>query len=227
MTETDPELAAVWNVALDALSRDPEVSPQQRAFVALTRPITVVDDMVILAAPNDFTRDILHTRLEPYVRKALGTALHRDVRLAITVDAAQAPGLDEDATDAFAQLHLCQAGIGPRPPGGPATLPIRQPLGRVREPANGQRTWTTSNRRTKKYRRRPPAEPEVCVRHLRHRQLESIRSCSSRRSRRATRTCLTRSSSMASQVSERPPVARHRALQPNPVLGRPRAVHKF
>lgn len=102
MTETDPELADVWNVALDALSRDPEVSAQQRAFVALTRPITVVDDMVILAAPNDFTRDILHTRLEPYVRKALGTALHRDVRLAITVDAAQAPGLDEDATDALA-----------------------------------------------------------------------------------------------------------------------------
>jgi hypothetical protein len=102
MTETDPELADVWNVALEALSRDPEVSAQQRAFVALTRPITVVDDMVILAAPNDFTRDILHTRLEPYVRKALGTALHRDVRLAITVDAAQAPGLDEDATDALA-----------------------------------------------------------------------------------------------------------------------------
>ena len=98
VSDQDPELSVVWGAALEALNENDDVNPQQSAFVALTRPITIVDDMVILAAPNEFTRDVLATRLDPYVRKALASVLGRDVRLAITVDAEQAPQLLDDET---------------------------------------------------------------------------------------------------------------------------------
>jgi chromosomal replication initiator protein len=102
MTYGGTSLSAVWEAALDHLATDDEIGPQQRAFIALTRPVRVLDDMVILAAPNEFTRDVLSSRLEPNVCRALAQALGHDVRLAITVDADQAPVLDEDTTDALA-----------------------------------------------------------------------------------------------------------------------------
>ncbi|MCB0916003.1 MAG: chromosomal replication initiator protein DnaA [Actinobacteria bacterium] len=102
MTQGAAQLSAVWEAALSHLAADPDITAQQRAFVALTTPVRVLDDLVILAAPNEFTRDVLTSRLEPHVARALGSALGHDVQLAITVDAEAAPMFDEDAVDAMA-----------------------------------------------------------------------------------------------------------------------------
>ncbi len=102
MIQGAAHLTAVWDAALGYLAADPDISAQQRAFVALTKPVRVLDDLVILAAPNEFTRDVLTSRLEPHVTRALGSALGHDVQLAITVDAEAAPMQDEDAIDAMA-----------------------------------------------------------------------------------------------------------------------------
>ena len=102
MTNGGTTLSAIWDAALDHLAEDAEIGPQQRAFIALTKPVRVLDDMVILVAPNEFTRDVLTSRLEPHVCRALAQALGHDVRLAITVDADNAPVLDDDTTDALA-----------------------------------------------------------------------------------------------------------------------------
>ncbi len=102
MTNGAPTADEYWETALNHLRADPTMAAQQQAFVELTRPVTIVDDMVVIAAPNDFTRDILATRLEPQVRKALSQAIGRDIRLAITVDAENAPHIDEETTDELA-----------------------------------------------------------------------------------------------------------------------------
>ncbi|MBT5807357.1 MAG: chromosomal replication initiator protein DnaA [Actinobacteria bacterium] len=97
----DSELTAMWNAALNTLS-DGTLSPQQKAFVSLTRPLGLVEDTVLIAAPNEFTKDVLETRLRPLVSSALSDIVGREIRLAVTVDPSIAPSLDEDLTDEVA-----------------------------------------------------------------------------------------------------------------------------
>jgi chromosomal replication initiator protein len=97
----DSELTAMWNAALSTLS-DGILSPQQKAFVSLTRPLGLVGDTVLIAAPNEFTKDVLETRLRPLVSSALSEIVGREISLALTVDPSIAPTLDGDLTDEVA-----------------------------------------------------------------------------------------------------------------------------
>lgn len=104
----DNELTAMWNAALNSLS-DGTLSPQQKAFVSLTRPLGLVEDTVLIAAPNEFTKDVLETRLRPLVSSALSQIVGRDIRLAVTVDPSIAPTLDADLTDEVADSTYADA----------------------------------------------------------------------------------------------------------------------
>ncbi len=119
--ETTTDLADVWAKALDSLT-DGSLTPQQRAFVALTRPLGLVEDTALIAAPNDFTKDVLETRLRPVVTAALSAQLGRDIRLAVTVDPSIAAPSDEDEIDEVAdatyQAQLELTDTQPERPGG-------------------------------------------------------------------------------------------------------------
>ena len=95
------DLTEIWSRALASLG-DEGMTPQQRAFVALTRPLALVEDTALVAAPNDFAKDVLETKLRPLVVAALSRTLGREIRIAVTVDPDIAPSLDEDATDELA-----------------------------------------------------------------------------------------------------------------------------
>ncbi|MDP9221087.1 MAG: chromosomal replication initiator protein DnaA [Actinomycetota bacterium] len=84
------DLSAVWQRTLESLT-DSAVSSQQRAFMRLTRPLGLVEDTLLLAAPNDFAKDVLEIRLKPLITGALTSQLGREIRLAITVQ----PGDDQ------------------------------------------------------------------------------------------------------------------------------------
>jgi chromosomal replication initiator protein len=87
------ELEEVWARALESLS-DGQLSPQHRAWVGLTRPLGLVEDTALLAAPNEFAKDVLESRLRPVIADALSTAYGREIRVAVTVQP-QPAGTDE------------------------------------------------------------------------------------------------------------------------------------
>ncbi|MDT7572511.1 MAG: chromosomal replication initiator protein, partial [Actinomycetota bacterium] len=110
-----PELEEVWARALEGLSED-QLSPQHRAWVALTRPLGLVEDTALLAAPNEFAKDVLESRLRPVIADALSTAYGREIRVAVTVQPSPAgaeeppyddpsPYADNDRRDAGAQTR--------------------------------------------------------------------------------------------------------------------------
>ena len=66
------------------------LSPQHRAWVRLTRPLGLVEDTALLAAPNEFAKDVLDSRLRPVIAQALSAAYGRDIRVAVTVQPAPA-----------------------------------------------------------------------------------------------------------------------------------------
>src|SRR4051812_43671232 len=77
------DLALVWTRALEALPGD--LPPQHRAWLAMTRPLALVEDTALLATPNEFAKDMLENRLRPLITQVLSTQLGRDIRVAVTV----------------------------------------------------------------------------------------------------------------------------------------------
>jgi chromosomal replication initiator protein len=79
------DFSTVWSRALEALD-DAGVSPQQKAFVRLTRLLGILDGTALLSAPNDFTRDVIEQRLAGPITEALTIALGTPIQLAVRVD---------------------------------------------------------------------------------------------------------------------------------------------
>ena len=77
-------LEDVWARAIAGLP-DGTLSPQHRAWVMLTRPLGLVEDTALIAAPNEFAKDVLDSRLRPVIAQALSAAYGRDIRVAVTV----------------------------------------------------------------------------------------------------------------------------------------------
>ena len=90
-------MTQLWRTTLEVLDSD-GIPVQQRAFLSLAKLVGLLDDTALIAVPNDFTKDIVETRLRDRVTATLGSQLGRDVRLAVTVDPslAEAPALELD-----------------------------------------------------------------------------------------------------------------------------------
>ena len=80
------ELVSVWNRARQRFD-DPSIRPQQKAWLGLTRPLGLVEDTALLAAPNEYAKDYLENRLRPLIASVLSEELGRDIRVAVTVQA--------------------------------------------------------------------------------------------------------------------------------------------
>jgi len=101
MAEIDtPSLSDVWTAAIASLDSD-GLGPQQRAFLRMTKPIGLVEDTALIAAPNQFTKDVLETRMRGLICDALSRELNRDLRIAVTVDSSLAGPDLEDASDSL------------------------------------------------------------------------------------------------------------------------------
>jgi chromosomal replication initiator protein len=82
-TETgDDSLGPMWSRLIDGLPAS------QRAWLTASHPLTLHGNTMIVAVKDDFTRGQLETRLRPRLEESLSTWLSRDIRLAVTVDAA-------------------------------------------------------------------------------------------------------------------------------------------
>ncbi|RJK94706.1 chromosomal replication initiator protein DnaA [Vallicoccus soli] len=86
-----PDLGGIWTRALTG--EDDVLTTQQRAFLRLTRPLGLIDDTALVAAPNDFVKNKLEQDLRPVVTDWLSREIGRELRLAVTVDSS----LDLDA----------------------------------------------------------------------------------------------------------------------------------
>jgi chromosomal replication initiator protein len=89
------ELDVIWHRVIADLS-DGALSPQHRAWVNLTRPLGLVEDTALLAAPNDLVKEVLESRLRPVVAGALSAAYGREIRVAVTVQPQEPSSYDQN-----------------------------------------------------------------------------------------------------------------------------------
>src|SRR6266436_5890657 len=101
---SDDDLAAVWARSLADLG-DMQIEPHQRAWLQLTRPLGLVENTALIAAPNDFVKEQLETRLRALITNALSRELARNIQLAVTVDPTASAGLPPAARRPDAGQH--------------------------------------------------------------------------------------------------------------------------
>ncbi|MEU9839211.1 chromosomal replication initiator protein DnaA [Actinomadura sp. NPDC048032] len=78
------DLGSVWARTLTALAES-DLSPSYRAWLPMVRPLALVEGTALLAAPNEFAKDALETRLRNLITQALSRELGREIRVAVTV----------------------------------------------------------------------------------------------------------------------------------------------
>jgi len=83
-----PDLSSVWSQLVE------DLPPNQRAWLAASRPVTLHQNTAIIAVADDFTRNQLEGRLRTRLEDSLTASLGVQVRLAVTVD----PDLDNGAS---------------------------------------------------------------------------------------------------------------------------------
>ena len=94
MADATLDLATVWDQIRERLATS--LSPQQNAMLNLTRPLGLVEDTAVLAAPNEFTQTVLESRMRRVLAEALSEQFGRDIRVAVQLEDAPAEAPDED-----------------------------------------------------------------------------------------------------------------------------------
>ena len=79
------ELNELWPVILDSLA------PNQRVWLATSKPVMLAESTAVIAVPNEFTRTQLEGRLRTRLEDALSDSLGKPIRIAVSVDDTLAP----------------------------------------------------------------------------------------------------------------------------------------
>ena len=87
-----PDLASVWSHLVE------DLPPNQRAWLAASRPVTLHENTAIIAVADDFTRNQLEGRLRTRLEDSLTASLGIHIRLAVTVDPELEKGLSPSRT---------------------------------------------------------------------------------------------------------------------------------
>ena len=84
---TSVDLHQVWLSVIEAISED---APQHRAWLTITKPLGLIpgvnDANLLLAAPNNFAKDVIESRLRQSLTDFLSSRLGTRINIAVTVD---------------------------------------------------------------------------------------------------------------------------------------------
>lgn len=91
----DSELGEAWDRAVARVNPE-ELGPAYEAFIRMVKPLGDIEGTILLAVPNDFTKQYIEGRLSRELTGALSQEMGHPVRIAVSVD----PSLEyEDQVD--------------------------------------------------------------------------------------------------------------------------------
>ncbi|WP_183510253.1 chromosomal replication initiator protein DnaA [Paeniglutamicibacter cryotolerans] len=94
-TDESNSVGSSWRQVVRNLEQDDRVTPRQRAFVVLAQPQGLIGTTLLLAVPNELTREVLQTQLKEPLDDALRATFRSDIRCAFSIDADLVPDNEE------------------------------------------------------------------------------------------------------------------------------------
>ena len=115
--DPDPPFVAVWNTVLAELNGDtpsgdpvngepppPNLTPQQRAWLKLVKPLVITEGFALLSVPTSFVQNEIERHLREPIISALSRQLGQRVELGVRI--ASPNPEDPDEGHAAARRHL-------------------------------------------------------------------------------------------------------------------------
>ena len=96
MTDVQDDSARIWAATLRSL-QEAGIPAPQRAFLAQCTLVGVLDSTAIIAVPDEFTKEIVETRVRESLVESLSAQTGTEMRLAVTVDSSIRAALDESS----------------------------------------------------------------------------------------------------------------------------------
>ncbi|STD14958.1 Chromosomal replication initiator protein DnaA [Dermatophilus congolensis] len=96
MSEKQSDTSRIWTATLHSL-QEAGIPAPQRAFVAQCALVGILDSTAIIAVPDEFTKDIVETRVRESLTESLARETGRDIRLAVTVDSSIRGAIEESS----------------------------------------------------------------------------------------------------------------------------------
>ncbi|MFD9126187.1 chromosomal replication initiator protein DnaA [Kitasatospora sp. NPDC059571] len=92
MADVNSDLVPLWAKVVERLVNDSGVGDSDKMWLRRTRPMWMMHDTALLAAPNERAKQVLEGRLLPQLTEALTYEFSRPVRIAVMVDAEAGAG---------------------------------------------------------------------------------------------------------------------------------------
>ncbi len=114
--DPDPPFVAIWNTVLAELNGDAQVSgstngaaapnltPQQRAWLKLVKPLVITEGFALLSVPTSFVQNEIERHLREPIISALSRQLGQRVELGVRI-ASPSPDDTDDTTAHPADIH--------------------------------------------------------------------------------------------------------------------------
>ena len=156
MTEAHVDFGHIWHNTLTALDAD-GLPPTQRAFLHQAKFVGLLDQTALLAVPDEFTKDIIETRVRQQVVATLSSQLGKEIRLAVTVDPALRPENEAEPEVAADLANLTELEADESPDlGSPfSTFRDTTPNTRLTPSSSAPATASPTQLRSRSLRRRP------------------------------------------------------------------------
>ncbi|MET4003663.1 MULTISPECIES: chromosomal replication initiator protein DnaA [Arthrobacter] len=97
-TEDINDVGSSWRRVIRILEQDERVSPRQRGFVVLTQPQGLIGNTLLVAVPNELTREVLQNQLHTALSDALAQVFSEEISCAFSVNADLVPPAKEEET---------------------------------------------------------------------------------------------------------------------------------
>lgn len=127
----DQNLMARWSYVQNVLENDKNLSSRWKAFVKMAQPQAHMGSVVLVAVPNEYTRDVLQTKINREFDDALKAAFGPDISSAIVID----QGLQEESAletapaEQIEEPAVAQMDSGSRRPSLPSLQELEAELG--------------------------------------------------------------------------------------------------
>ena len=95
-TEDINDVGSSWRRVIRILEQDERVSPRQRGFVVLTQPQGLIGNTLLVAVPNELTREVLQNQLNTALKDALSQVFSEEISCAFSVNSDLVPPVKEE-----------------------------------------------------------------------------------------------------------------------------------
>ncbi|NKE10202.1 chromosomal replication initiator protein DnaA [Kocuria subflava] len=84
--QQNPVLDTQWAQCMEALTSDPDVSARHRGFLGLAQPRGLMGTTLLVAVPNELTREVFQSTIAVAVNRAVTRVFGADTLMAVVVD---------------------------------------------------------------------------------------------------------------------------------------------